>query len=99
MILIRGVFFFSSRRRHTRYWRDWSSDVCSSDLYAAAGGTSEPLGVGVVASPVRTDYPVSAVTSAGCSVAAPRAAARDRESVVEGKSVDLGGGRIIQKKK
>src|SRR5947209_9938953 len=29
-------FFFSSRRRHTRYWRDWSSDVCSSDLYDAA---------------------------------------------------------------
>src|SRR3712207_8480914 len=29
-------FFFSSRRRHTRYWRDWSSDVCSSDLAAAA---------------------------------------------------------------
>src|SRR3712207_5257448 len=25
--------FFSSRRRHTRYWRDWSSDVCSSDLH------------------------------------------------------------------
>src|SRR3712207_9074690 len=25
-------FFFSSRRRHTRYWRDWSSDMCSSDL-------------------------------------------------------------------
>src|SRR5947209_13516818 len=25
-------FFFSSRRRHTRYWRDWSSDECSSDL-------------------------------------------------------------------
>src|SRR5882757_8265635 len=29
-------FFFSSRRRHTRYWRDWSSDVCSSDLAALA---------------------------------------------------------------
>src|SRR3712207_8347923 len=28
------MFFFSSRRRHTRYWRDWSSDVCSSDLTA-----------------------------------------------------------------
>src|SRR3989449_5273733 len=28
-------FFFSSRRRHTRCSRDWSSDVCSSDLYAA----------------------------------------------------------------
>src|SRR2546421_9585559 len=29
-------FFFSSRRRHTRSDRDWSSDVCSSDLYVAA---------------------------------------------------------------
>src|SRR5882757_10665841 len=28
------LVFFSSRRRHTRYWRDWSSDVCSSDLSA-----------------------------------------------------------------
>src|SRR5690349_11964530 len=27
-----GLFFFSSRRRHTRSLRDWSSDVCSSDL-------------------------------------------------------------------
>src|SRR5438105_13394493 len=26
------IFFFSSRRRHTRSTRDWSSDVCSSDL-------------------------------------------------------------------
>src|SRR5699024_12058005 len=30
------VFFFSSRRRHTRSKRDWSSDVCSSDLAATA---------------------------------------------------------------
>src|SRR2546429_7026310 len=28
------IFFFSSRRRHTRCSRDWSSDVCSSDLIA-----------------------------------------------------------------
>src|SRR5690606_41093517 len=28
-------FFFSSRRRHTRFSRDWSSDVCSSDLLDA----------------------------------------------------------------
>src|SRR3712207_6458185 len=34
-----AFFFFSSRRRHTRYWRDWSSDVCSSDLFEAG----EPL--------------------------------------------------------
>src|SRR6266702_6537609 len=30
-------FFFSSRRRHTRWPRDWSSDVCSSDLPDAEG--------------------------------------------------------------
>src|SRR5215475_14604236 len=29
-------FFFSSRRRHTRFSRDWSSDVCSSDLAGVA---------------------------------------------------------------
>src|SRR5699024_12489657 len=29
-----SIFFFSSRRRHTRSKRDWSSDVCSSDLAA-----------------------------------------------------------------
>src|SRR5690606_41026828 len=51
------IFFFSSRRRHTRFSRDWSSDVCSSDLgalvlgacgkkeeapAAAAGGAAPP---------------------------------------------------------
>src|SRR3712207_8454716 len=34
-------FFFSSRRRHTRYWRDWSSDVCSSDLVIFILATTE----------------------------------------------------------
>src|SRR2546422_7140988 len=32
MFVIGSFFFFSSRRRHTRCSRDWSSDVCSSDL-------------------------------------------------------------------
>src|SRR6266700_6253122 len=35
-------FFFSSRRRHTRFSRDWSSDVCSSDLFC---GTGHAVGV------------------------------------------------------
>src|SRR5204863_930006 len=34
------VFFFSSRRRHTRSLRDWSSDVCSSDLGRLSPGDS-----------------------------------------------------------
>src|SRR5690606_40435944 len=43
-------FFFSSRRRHTRFSRDWSSDVCSSDLaaFAAAAAGPDPAGESVV---------------------------------------------------
>src|SRR5437899_11921873 len=37
------VFFFSSRRRHTRCLSDWSSDVCSSDLFTS-GTTGVPKG-------------------------------------------------------
>src|SRR5690606_39702853 len=32
LLTVPSCFFFSSRRRHTRFSRDWSSDVCSSDL-------------------------------------------------------------------
>src|SRR5205809_562752 len=45
----RGLFFFSGRRRHTRCSRDWSSDVCSSDLsrrVAPATSTSSTGGRG-----------------------------------------------------
>src|SRR5260370_29520822 len=31
--MLKNIFFFSSRRRHTRFKCDWSSDVCSSDLF------------------------------------------------------------------
>src|SRR3712207_7606326 len=50
-VLYLNVFFFSSRRRHTRYWRDWSSDVCSSDLrvlrHERGGGDERLHGGGV----------------------------------------------------
>src|SRR5207245_7620698 len=36
------MFFFSSRRRHTRCYRDWSSDVCSSDLPGPHPGHGPP---------------------------------------------------------
>src|SRR5204863_9466099 len=39
-------FFFSSRRRHTRSLRDWSSDVCSSDLRKCLGDPVVPVGWG-----------------------------------------------------
>src|SRR5690606_40488552 len=47
--LFRRFFFFSSRRRHTRFSRDWSSDVCSSDLglpHAPFVGAHAPSGYG-----------------------------------------------------
>src|SRR6266446_7409548 len=47
MVDIYLIFFFSSRRRHTRLQGDWSSDVCSSDLERAEkrehGGIERPL--------------------------------------------------------
>src|SRR5438067_8203562 len=48
VLLVLDGFFFSSRRRHTRSKRDWSSDVCSSDLTRAPprGAASERVGAG-----------------------------------------------------
>src|SRR5436309_4567821 len=50
MFLFFFFFFFSSRRRHTRFSRDWSSDVCSSDLgKGAAVGAGIGIAVGAIA--------------------------------------------------
>src|SRR5690348_17820704 len=40
---MKKVFFFSSRRRHTRWTGDWSSDVCSSDLRAVINVTGDVI--------------------------------------------------------
>src|SRR2546430_4471895 len=53
-------FFFSSRRRHTRFDCDWSSDVCSSDLQCDPAGRSErsagrPHGSGTMVATGATD--------------------------------------------
>src|SRR3712207_9312815 len=83
-------FFFSSRRRHTRYWRDWSSDVCSSDLRLGprVAGLEQELAVAETAARAELE-----------AVRGWRKRTQDRKSGVEGKSVDLGGRRIIKKKK
>src|SRR5207237_2222573 len=46
------VFFFSSRRRHTRFKCDWSSDVCSSDLREGSRVLDAPCGYGRLSLPL-----------------------------------------------
>src|SRR3712207_9462484 len=66
-------FFFSSRRRHTRYWRDWSSDVCSSDLCCAATSRERRIGVPRRASSSAARWLVTS------SASAPRCPTRSEE--------------------
>src|SRR5438105_7027380 len=73
-----GGFFFSSRRRHTRSTRDWSSDVCSSDLEFLR--------------PLFPDYPRRAVwrdgyyipTSTGDDVIQKHACVAERDKMLKG---------------
>src|SRR5690606_39070598 len=53
-------FFFSSRRRHTRFSRDWSSDVCSSDLFSELQRVLEKVTFGK-----RTDVPAGCLSAPG----------------------------------
>src|SRR5437660_6882165 len=52
LVLLLFFFFFSSRRRHTRWPRDWSSDVCSSDLASCARSACASWSECASASPV-----------------------------------------------
>src|SRR5260370_28600600 len=52
-----ACFFFSSRRRHTRFKCDWSSDVCSSDLSAALGAQAAAQSLGPFGSEFRPTNP------------------------------------------
>src|SRR5256885_8195571 len=101
-------FFFSSRRRHTRLQGDWSSDVCSSDLAAEMMHAVRELKIPFMAGssvPLAERRPPleipdgAAIEEAVSIHSGPPEVYEDRESVVEGKRVDLGGGRIIKKKK
>src|SRR2546430_9052267 len=88
-----GFFFFSSRRRHTRFDCDWSSDVCSSDL---CGGSTVMVLVNAYAMRLAGIDRTTQDVPGGEIV---RDSEGDRESVGEGKRVDFGGCRIIKKKK
>src|SRR5689334_23650687 len=74
---LRLSFFFSSRRRHTRWNCDWSSDVCSSDL--ACSPRSEPRFINVTPAPDAT----SAAAIARPAPPQPITAARSEEHTSE----------------
>src|SRR5262249_57844368 len=89
------VFFFSSRRRHTRLVSDWSSDVCSSDLRPPPqpwrASTGRPYGDG--APPCRPHPPPAPVAKCGkngngVEVEIGRASCRERGEI-SGDGVSL----------
>src|SRR3712207_5134889 len=87
MLLV--LFFFSSRRRHTRYWRDWSSDVCSSDLAVVQ---LESVGAGQVAVGGDGRGVRGRLRRGGAGGNGGRVVARGgRERKQKGKSADLHG--------
>src|SRR5256885_2813082 len=56
------LFFFSSRRRHTRLQGDWSSDVCSSDLVIDIDGDSSiRMSIGELETVTTYDLPIKVV--------------------------------------
>src|SRR3546814_2071000 len=81
------LFFFEHKSAYGMRISDWSSDVCSSDLFSGLSSTRGLAGAGRGG---RTPSGISVIPLL------------DRKSVVEGKSVsvrvDLGGGRITKKK-
>src|SRR5207245_3014308 len=65
-LLVPLSFFFSSRRRHTRCYRDWSSDVCSSDLFTSSTTSSGETRTTSYHAPRRTLQFTSPRTRAHC---------------------------------
>src|SRR5207248_8211726 len=106
------LFFFSSRRRHTRSYGDWSSDVCSSDL-AGTWCRLVPITVQGVVSTKRHHVPARQqmgqttlhhpprIKVVGVEKRRQRDAEHFRRSEERrvGKREDLDGGRVVEKDK
>src|SRR5206468_8741345 len=103
------LFFFSSRRRHTRSDRDWSSDVCSSDLFkpgnraaryfAGFGAGQQKIEVECVLKNKTTGEVVAKEVITDRKVAGWAGGSERSEERRVGKSVDWGGGGKSKKKR
>src|SRR5690625_7398695 len=96
-------FFFSSRRRHTRWPRDWSSDVCSSDLdvqptfceggaLGVDGGNAVAERIATYAARHRNDYALVVTTQDWHIDQIGRASCRERVEIA------VGGGAVTNRK-
>src|SRR3546814_13669667 len=97
------VFFFKQKTAYEMRISDWSSDVCSSDLEPNAERRLGHYSEGIPSiEPLQSRFHAAASKRIG-AVLKSSLMLSDRKSVVEGKSVsvrvDLGGRRVIKKKK
>src|SRR2546430_11937387 len=76
-LFTQGFFFFSSRRRHTRFDCDWSSDVCSSDLFPAALPTKQAR---------RRDHPNGKIQAPRAQPLAPSSRSEEHTSELQSQS-------------
>src|SRR5207253_6094776 len=84
------TFFFSSRRRHTRWPRDWSSDVCSSDLAPETGHDEAQL-----SDPDRVNSDVSSVA---LNYGLPAVGMRSPAAAASANSGELTDAEVIDRK-
>src|SRR5206468_8996358 len=104
-------FFFSSRRRHTRSDRDWSSDVCSSDLVQWMHGEVGERGMLPLAEAEAVVRSLSLAMHGERHMLVPLLELREFDEYTTthslnrseerrvGKSVDIGDGRVMKNKK
>src|SRR5256886_16775786 len=90
-------FFFSSRRRHTRFDCDWSSDVCSSDLLTPAELSPKAAPVALDPAQLASHTDSSRVLFQGNPVGASVSALRrTADSLVYTEQSNMGGGAFQQ---
>src|SRR5256886_6574996 len=87
-------FFFSSRRRHTRFDCDWSSDVCSSDLAQDRSALIGIVGLGYVGLPLAMEFARVGFRVLGFDVSKPvvDALGAGRSHVQEVSGAEVAGG-------
>src|SRR5256885_5215433 len=96
IVVCSGLFFFSSRRRHTRLQGDWSSDVCSSDLMGIVSAVGRG-GFGIVDYEdfIQTDASINPGNSGGALVDVEGRLVGVNTAIVSGTGGNMGIGFAV----